>query len=76
MVGCMIQSRIATSADAHLVASPSGEQYGDLDGHLFLSEDRLQAASRLDAVEVCSPKLMGTESRGRETMTLDSTSRQ
>jgi L-Ala-D/L-Glu epimerase len=39
MIGCMIQTRVAISADAHVAAGFKAIKYVDLDGHTFLKTD-------------------------------------
>lgn len=59
MVGCMIQTRVATSADAHVAAGFPAVKYADLDGHTFLKEDPVEGG-----VQIRGGKLVFAEANG------------
>lgn len=63
MVGCMIQSRIATSQDAHVAAGFRAVKYVDLDGHTFLAEDPIVGGVRIEAGRIVFPDEEGHGAR-------------
>jgi L-Ala-D/L-Glu epimerase len=48
MIGCMIQTRIAVSADAHVAAGFAAVKFVDVDGHTFLQSDPVAGGVHLE----------------------------
>jgi L-alanine-DL-glutamate epimerase-like enolase superfamily enzyme len=63
MVGCMIQTRIASSQDAHLAAGFKAVKYVDLDGHTFLNSDPIEGGVRIEQGEIHFPSTPGHGAR-------------
>lgn len=59
MVGCMIQTRMATTADAHFAAAEPAVWYVDLDGHTFLTEDPAVGGVRIQRGAIEFPDAPG-----------------
>ena len=47
MIGCMIESRVAILAAAHVACAHDNIQWVDLDGHTFLAEDPVQGGAAI-----------------------------
>lgn len=63
MVGCMIQTRIAISADAHVAAGFRAVKHVDLDGHTFLASDPVSGGVRIEKGRIVFPDAPGHGAR-------------
>lgn len=63
MIGCMIQTRIAISADAHVAAGFPAVKYVDLDGHTFLASDPVSGGVRIEKGRLVFPEASGHGAR-------------
>lgn len=63
MIGCMIQTRLATSADAHVAAGFRAVKYVDLDGHTFLRSDPVDGGVRIERGRILFPETSGHGAR-------------
>jgi L-Ala-D/L-Glu epimerase len=63
MVGCMIQTRIASSQDAHVAAGFKAVKFVDLDGHTFLADDPVEGGVRIVQGRIEFPESTGHGAR-------------
>jgi L-alanine-DL-glutamate epimerase-like enolase superfamily enzyme len=55
MLGCMMETRLALTAAAHLVSARPNIRYADLDGHFELKEDPIVGGARWDGGTITLP---------------------
>jgi L-alanine-DL-glutamate epimerase-like enolase superfamily enzyme len=55
MLGCMMETRLALTAAAHLVSARPNIRYADLDGHFELKEDPIAAGARWEGGKITLP---------------------
>ena len=55
MLGCMMETRLALTAAAHLVSARPNIRYADLDGHFELKEDPIIGGARWDGGTITLP---------------------
>jgi L-alanine-DL-glutamate epimerase-like enolase superfamily enzyme len=55
MVGCMLETRLALTAAAHLVSARRNIRYADLDSHFQLEEDPVVGGARWDGGTITPP---------------------
>lgn len=55
MLGCMMETRLALTAAAHLVSARPNIRYADLDGHFELKEDPIVGGARWDGGAITLP---------------------
>ncbi len=59
MVGCMLETRLALTANAHLVSAKRNIRFADLDGHLFLAEDPVVGGAEWHGGTISLPETPG-----------------
>ncbi len=65
MIGCMIQTRVAISADAHVAAGFKAIKWVDLDGHTFLKTDPIEGGVHFQNGKIVFPDTPGHGARLR-----------
>lgn len=65
MIGCMIQTRVAISADAHVAAGFKAIKWVDLDGHTFLKTDPIEGGVHFQKGTIVFPNTSGHGARLR-----------
>ena len=65
MIGCMIQTRVAISADAHVAAGFKAIKWVDLDGHTFLTTDPVEGGVTIQKGKIQFPETPGHGARWR-----------
>lgn len=69
MIGCMIQTRVAISADAHVAAGFKAIKWVDLDGHTFLKTDPVEGGVTIQKGKIIFPETSGHGARWKTTPT-------